>query len=307
MSMVATDAVYFADAHGGTINKVASTGGTPMQIVTGETGAEFLQIVGTTLYWYNPTTHKIRKVATTGTAASDVYTDMEMGADGGAMPDVAGFLVTADSATVYISVGNNVLKAPVAGGATTIVAKEVHGGFPAALALNGTTNIVYPATFNGDVDAPLLSANPAICGAPDPAMPDNADMTTCPRLGRSQGELFPNFMAVIGGHAYWIDGPNVKGEMIAAMGMSFDSIAAAQTSKITAAAATADAIYFADSDPPDPTMPNAAGGFIERTPLAANSTPTLLVRGQKQPIAIAVDSSKVYWANSDCSIQSVAK
>ena len=60
------------------------------------------------------------------------------------------------------------------------------------------------------------------------------------------------------------------------MATSFDSIAMAQTSKITAAAATADTIYFADADPNDPTH-----GFIEKTPLAPNSTPMLLARGQK--------------------------
>jgi hypothetical protein len=239
-------------------------------------------------------------MAAAGGAVSDVFTYVNI-PDGGAAADVAaGFLISPDGSTIYISLGNQVLKAPVAGGAVSVVANEVKDGMPAALALNGTTNIVYPSTFNGDIDAPLLSANPAICGMDDPVNPGNAIQTTCPRLGRSQGELFPNFITVIAGRAYWIDGPNVKGELIGPMGTSFDSIAASQTSKITAAVTNGvDAIYFADADPNDPN-----GGFVEKTALAPNSTPVLLARAQKAPIAIAVDATRIYWASSDCSIWS---
>jgi hypothetical protein len=293
MSIVATDAVYYA------ANNSIGKAGVATPLAMGEMGASLLQANGTNLFWYNAGTKKIRKMPAAGGAAADVYTAMAV--DGGT-PDVMGFLVSPDGMTLYFSLGNNVYKMPVAGGTPTIVAEEVKEGIPAALALNGTTNIVYPATFNGDVDAPLLSANPAICGMDDPADPGNAIMTTCPRLGRSQGELFPNFIAVMAMHAYWIDGQNVKGELIAAKGTSFDSIAQSQTSKITAAAATADAIYFADAEPNDP-----ANGFIEKTALAKDSVPVLLARGQKSPLSVAVDATKVYWADSTCAIFSVAK
>jgi hypothetical protein len=190
MSIVTmTDGVYYA------ANNSVGKAGAAAPIATAEMGASMLQANGTNLFWYNTGTKKIRMVAAAGGTPTDVYTAMAF--DGG-MPDVMGFLVSPDGMTLYFSLGNNVFKKAVTPATATpaIVAEEVKEGIPAALALNGTTNIVYPATFNGDVDAPLLSAMPAICGMDDPNDPGNAIMTTCPRLGRSQGELFPNFIAV---------------------------------------------------------------------------------------------------------------
>jgi hypothetical protein len=293
MTLVASDAVYFADAAHGTVNRV----GTAAPLATNQMGATMLQQVGAYLYWYVTDYKQIHRMATTGGVVTNMYSVPFP--DNGIPPDVSGFLVSPDGAAIYVSYISQVLKVPVAGGFYTVVANEVKGGLPGALALNGTTNIVYPTGFNGDVDAPLLSAMPATCGMDDPADPGNAIMTTCPRLGRSQGELFTSFVAVIAGRAYWIDGPNVKGELIGTRGTSFDSIAMSQTSKITAAAATTDTIYFADADPND-----SGNGFIEKTALAPNSTPILLARGQLSPIAIAVGATKVYWATGNCAIMS---
>jgi hypothetical protein len=297
MTIVASDAVYFTDAVHGTVNKA----GTATPLAMNELGATMIQQVGTNLYWYATSSKKIRKVAATGGAVTDVYTATLPG--GGAPPDVAGFLVTSDGMSVYLSLGNQVLKASTAGtGTPAVVANEVKGGLPAALALNGTMNIVYPTTVNGDVDAPKLGgATPAECGMEDPANPGNAIMTTCPRLARSQGELFPNFVAVIAGKAYWIDGSNIKSETIAAVGTAFDIVSMVDNT-ITAAAATTDSIYFAFADP---AMP--ADGGIAKAAAAVNTmnTPaTLLARAQKAPGSVAVGATKVYWSTSDCAIMS---
>jgi hypothetical protein len=283
--------VYYTDAAHNTVNKV----GAAAPLAMNEMGATWLAMQGNDLYWYNAGTKTVRKLAGAMGTAADVYKS--------ATDAVGGFL--SDGTSVYISVGLNVIKvsATTPGGGTPVtVAQEMHGGIPGALGLNGTTNIVYPTGLNGDVDAAILGTMPASCGVED-AM-GNVIMTTCPRLARSQGELNDNFIAVVGGKAFWLDGVNVKSEMIPAAGaasQTFDTVAMADAT-ITAAVATTDTIYFTSVDPGAPM-----DSVILKTPLAANSTAIKMVRGQNSPQAIAVDASKVYWANADCSIGSTAK
>ncbi len=286
-------AVYYTDEAHNTVNKVGATA----PIATDEMGATSLAVQGTNLFWYDKGTKKIRMVAAPGGTPTDVYanTAVASATDGGVAPDINGFLVTSDGASIYISLGFDVIKAPVAGGTATIVAKEVEGGLPTSLALNGTTNIVYPAPFNGDVDAPLLSAMPAICGMKDAN--DNAIETTCPRLARSQGTLLPSFVAVVSGSAYWVDGLNLDSEMIANMGGQPNTIGVA-TASITAAAAGTDTIYFAED------------GLIEKRPAAfdmSNTTPILVARGQMAATSMTLDAMNLYWATKDCSIASIAR
>jgi hypothetical protein len=307
MTMTATDAVYFTDAVHGTVNKVGAA--TPLAM--DEKGATMIQQVGTNLYWYATGSKKIRKMPAIGGAVTDVFTVAVP--DGVAPLDLGGFLVSPDGATVYISLGTQVLEAPVAGGATSVVANEVSGGFPAALALNGTTNIVYPVIFgsyvdappflpasDGHVDAPSLAAMPATCGMQ--LGPSEPIETTCSWVA-NQSELVPHFIAAIGGHAYWLDGLNLRGVEIGSTNGLFDDIYSDVSGNflpITAAAATTDTIYFVLQDQYDSPQ-----GFIAKTPLAPPShRATRLARGQR-PIAITVDATKVYWATSDCAIWSL--
>jgi hypothetical protein len=298
---VTATAQYYTDALHNTVNQV----GAAAPLASGEMGATWLAVNGTNLFWYDAGSKKIRMMPMAGGTASDVYTNTSATV-GGAMPAIGGFLVTADGMSIYISLGATVIKKAVAAsGTAVVVADEVLQGLPGALGLAGTTNIVYPTGINGDVDAPLLSAMPAICGMQDSM--GNDIMTTCPRLARSQGELLTTFMAVVSGHAYWVDGTNLKGELIvtnsSSTGGVFDTIAMAQTSMIlTAASNGTDTIYFGDADPGDPTH-----GFIERTSLAPNSTPILLARAQNSPQSMALDAARVYWATADCAIMSQSR
>src|SRR5450432_824566 len=121
---VAGGAVYYADEGHGTINKIGGTAA----LVTGEMAPTWLAANGANLFWYSKTTKKIRKAAATGGAASDVYTNAAMGTDGGTAPEVGSFLVTPDGVSIYVALGVDVLKQPVAGGTATVVVHEFKGG-----------------------------------------------------------------------------------------------------------------------------------------------------------------------------------
>jgi hypothetical protein len=277
---------YTDEAH----NSVSKVGGSALS--TAEMGPTWLQSFGANLYWYNKGSKTIRMIPAAGGTAMTIYTAPTTTTTG-----VGGFLVTADA--IYVSVDTTVVKLPAAGGgAGTVIVSEDHGGIPGALALNGTTNIVYPTTLNGDVDAAKLmpAVTPASCGKEDAMM--NVIMTDCPRLARSQGELFTTWVASIGGKAFWIDGQNLKMETINGSDQTFDTVTMTMGGSITAAVASTDTIYF------------ASGGdenLIEKTPLVKDSIATPIARGQKAAQSMALDASKVYWATSDCSIGSTAR
>jgi hypothetical protein len=290
--------VYYADATHNTINRI----GASAPLATNEMGATWLAINGSDLYWYNKGTNTIRKLAGATGTPTNVFTPKTMTATLPAQPTevdtVGGFLVTPDGTSVYVSVGTNVVRisaTTVGGGAPVVVVEEKRGGLPGALAFNGTSNIVYPTGLNEEVDAPILGT-PASCGVEDPMM--NIIMTTCPRLANSEGAILLDFIAVIAGKAFWIDGANVKAEMVPAAGgagTTFEAISMA-TNTITAATNTADTIYFAED------------GIVEKAAAASNPSndpPILLARGQMAPTSMAVDATKVYWSTADCSIASL--
>jgi hypothetical protein len=296
--------VFVADEQAGTISKVNATG-TPTAIITGEKLPTWLASNGANLFWYDRTTKAIRKAPAAGGVASDVYVNTMTAGAAGPAPSVGGFVVTPDGATIYISLGNNVYSLSVAtpAAAPTLIATEDHGQ-PGALALNGTKNIVYPVASTVDVDAPLLAANPlpAKCGLEDAT--GDVIMTTCPRLGRSQGELLMTFMAVINGRAFWISQTDVRSEIIGAQGTGYEAVAYADNG-ITAATITTDTVYFGSFDPQ-----TEKSGMIQKAPAAPNTTnaaPTSMARGLAQPTSMVVDATKVYWTASDCTISTLPK
>ena len=161
--------LFYADEGHGTINKV----GTATAVVSGEMAPTWLASAGANLYWYNKGTKAIRTVAAAGGTADDRSTRTPMpAADDQRAPSIGGFLVTPDGTTVYISLGNNVISQAL----TATLARRVDdrraprptAGIPrpsSRSTARRTSSI--PSTFNGDVDAPKLSALPAICGIED--------------------------------------------------------------------------------------------------------------------------------------------
>jgi hypothetical protein len=285
--------IYYADATHGVVSSV----GAAMPISSAEMGATWIATQGTNVLWYNATTKTIRMSAA-GAAPTTVYTNTSTVAT-----DIVGGFVS-DGTNVYISLGTKVIKVLAAGTTTTptVVATEVDG-IPKALALNGTSNLVYPTFLNGDVDAPKLmpATLPASCGVVDPNNTSNAIMTDCARLARSQGQLFDTSIFVVNGTAFWIDGANVTSEAIGAVGGTNNAISTA-SDQVTAFGVSTDTIYFASGM-------TATGGVIEKAKFTAKPSdlPVLVARSQNAPTSLALDATKVYWANGDCSIWSAAK
>ena len=119
-------AVYYADGTHGTINKV----GAAAPIATGETGATLLALNGTNLFWYAAGTKKIRMVAAAGGTPVDVYTDGDGRRWRRGSRREGDFLVTADGASIYVSLGNSVPQGSVAGGAAVAVCQRGQGQLP---------------------------------------------------------------------------------------------------------------------------------------------------------------------------------
>jgi hypothetical protein len=276
--------IFYADEGHGTINQV----GGAAALVTGEMAPTWLAAAGGNLFWYSKTTKTIRKAAQAGGAASDVYKS--------ATDEIGGFAVTTDGATIYFSAGTDVSKVAAAGGAATVVVHEAKMGVPRAIAIDGTSHLVFPTDQNADVDAPKLmpAASPAVCGMEDAMM--NVIMTDCERLGRSQGSLLYDTIFAIGGKAVWADGMNIKIESVMGGGETFDVIAM-----------TGNSVTSMAPSPDGKNMYIGEDGFIDKVPTAKNSTLVQIARGQMAPTSIAVDGSRVYWGTADCAINSTAQ
>ena len=286
--------VYYADAANGVVSAV----GAAAPISSAEMGATWIATQGTNVLWYNKTTKAIRMSAGGTAAPTTLYSNTGTG-----IPNTIGGFVS-DGTTLYVSLGITIIKMPVAGGASSVVMTEANlQGQPQALAINGTLGLVSPMLLSGDVDAPKLmpATSPAVCGTPDPNMTDNVIMTDCVRLARSQGELFDSAIFVVAGTAYWVDGPNISSEFVGTAGVPNTGISTASDT-VTAFTVSTDTAYFASGIA-------ATTGVIEKAKLTANpsQSPVQVARGQNAPVSIALDATKVYWANSDCSIWSAAK
>jgi hypothetical protein len=228
--------------------------------------------------------------------------------DAAAPPDVGGFGVSADGKTVFVGVGTQVLAVSAAGGPATQVVVEAKSGLVGTIAVSGTT-LVYPTGLNGDVDAPIVTPGMVeACGVED--ADSNVIQTgaghLCPRLARSQGSLFQGWAFATATNGYWIDGAVIKTEILGGQnaGGINDGVAFTVSQPIVAAAANASTrtIYFAEYGLDPVTL--TAVSYIEKTPLAINSTQILMQRGQGNVTSMTVDASRVYWARADCSIYS---
>ncbi len=312
-------------------------GGTPSTFVPAQTGCGpiHLALAGTTLYWTETMSGKVKSIATAAGStlktisstekspaqivanATAAYwidgdtTNKVMKSVGGATPtaaytataaytqsDQAGAIngITLDAAgNLYVAEFKTIYKVPAAGGAAVKVGHE-DSGVPHALSVDDTLHLIgYPTAVNGDVDIMTM-------GGTDSAVCASADSTTatnanCIRVGRSQGSLNFDTMLVSGGKAYWGNQAQVQSASSTDAAGTNTTIASGDgsASNLPALAFTGGNTTFFVDDV----------GVVSTSPLTASATAKLLARGQMGSTSIAADATNAYWAAADCSIQSV--
>jgi hypothetical protein len=321
--------VYFTDAVHGTVGSVPVSGGAVSTVVSGEKSPGMIAIVGSTALWISvksavmsvnsygatiaTTTASLRKATLPRGPASDLVT--ETNTNGGIM----GFTLSPDGQTVYYSADTTVKSIPLAGAAAgTIVAMEMLLGVPTALAISADgKTIAYGTMLNGDVDVITLGASPAstngnncpantaCCGTRDPAdlSGEAMLMTKCTRIARGQGSLFFGGVILKDGRVYWSNDGEIESND-ATIGATLGNVQVSATNGgvITALGGTASNTYFGDTT----DMLLLRGIYTVPPNGEINPAPTRLSRGQT-PTSIAFDATRVYWSNSDCSIESIAQ
>ncbi|HVY28903.1 MAG TPA: hypothetical protein VHB79_20240 [Polyangiaceae bacterium] len=282
---VAGGKLYYTDMMHGTVSSVATTGGTPMAVATGQMGPTLLSVTADKVFWLASTAKQIMSAPIAGGAATPLLKAAE------AM-DIGGFALTPDGMSVVYSTATFVKKVPAAGGADAVEVGHEDSGIPKALAVTDKF-VGYPADINGDVDVMQLMDTPSVCASEDSAVM-NKD---CKRLGRSQGALNFDTIYIIGDNTYWANQASIYTSS-ASMPSGFNETIVQANSptanKITAFAIAKDVVYLADDS-----------GLVYTSPLMKDSMPTQIARGQTSPSSIAVDDTNVYWADGDCSIKSL--
>jgi hypothetical protein len=278
--------LYWTDEMHGTVQSIAASGGTAMPLVTGQLAPTQIAVNGTALYWLASGSKAIMTAPLAGGTATQVAKSDTA--------DIGGFTFSEDGKTLYFSAGTVVSKTSATpGGAVTEVGHE-DSGIPHALAVAGNL-IAYPADLNGDVDImTMVEGTPAVCASEDSMTATNLN---CARVARSQGGLFLDSMYLIGGKAYWLNGPQVVTTAAINPDGANETVATATNPNALAGSSMTIAgtqVYFADDT-----------GYIYSAPLMVSAEVATLARGQMNPTSMVADDAKLYWANTDCSIMSV--
>lgn len=329
---VAGTTLYWTDTLGGTVNSIPVAGGSPTVVASAQAAPTHLQVVGGDVFWLASGEKKIMKAALA--AGTPTLVVAAPATDG----QVGGFAVTADGLTVYFSSSKadttvrpqgTISKVAAAGGAITVLAAQDHG-VPSAVAVDGTT-VAFPVNGNGDVNAiSFASATLAQCGLP-PADGGSEEIDiNCSRLGRSQGELFPDDIFAFGGAAYWLDGASLKRgatsgnsvgtyEVVTATlnGGTFTAFTmdGATTSYLAEGGAQTCATWKDASQTTCLVYGPAAPASLQKAPLVNDATAVPLARfvdandakTAAHATSVAVDGSSVYFATTNCAILRAAK
>ena len=286
---VAGGTLYWTDKMHGTVSSVATAGGMPKPLATGQMAPTLLSVTATSLFWLATGSNSVMTAPLAGTTPMPVFTPPALTAP------IGGFTLSADGMSLLYSTKTAVMKTTAAPGGTPAEVGHEDSGIPRALAAVGDF-IAYPADVNGDVDVmKVVPGMPSVCASEDAAPP--VVNLNCNRLARSQGTLNFDNIFIVGDNVYWVNGLQVSTSS-ASMPSGFNETVVGITSPdaqvISAFSIYKNFVFVADD-----------AGFISKAPLMVDAPVTTLARAQMAPTSIVADDANVYWATSDCAIMSL--
>jgi hypothetical protein len=273
--------LYWTDMARGSVSSRPIAGGAAKTLASRETRPSHLAVAGGAVYWLSGTS-TIRRLA--GDALVDVVD---------APAPIGGFVLSPDGNDVFFSSGTTVSRVPAAGGgAPTLVAQELKGELPVALALTGPGLLAFTTQPGGYVE--VVSALPGQIGSCD--ADSQPQLSTCARVSYYMGmpNLVPDTLVGAPGVVFWLDGTYVKeARGVSSMPVYSDVIQVSTSDNVlTSLAMTATRVYYSDA------------GTIYSAPMVGYAYPTRLARGQNGARSLAVDATKVYWSTASCTVES---
>jgi tRNA A-37 threonylcarbamoyl transferase component Bud32 len=264
---IAVDAtsVYWTSETGGTVMKVAISGGTPVQLASGQDSPLGIVVDTASVYWTNNGDGLVMKVPLDGGTTTQLASGQN--APYGIAVDATWvFWVTNGD---FTSGDGTVMKVPLAGGATV----QLAGGQPALVGIAlDAANVYWPAPQNGTV-----MTVPIVGGSPSQVV---------------SGQLEPHAIAVDPTSVYWacpttITKAPLDGGALTQLGLGQNS------PQYIAVDATG--TYWTNAGT---TANNHADGTVVHVP-PAGGAPVTLASGQSLPIGIAVDATSIYWTTGN--------
>jgi hypothetical protein len=293
---VADGVLYWTSALRGTVERIGVDGSARRMIAAGETRPGAIAVLGSSLFWVAtdiPLTEPdgglpdvraaIRQVTLPAGAPADAVVEV------GQAPVIPSLAASDDGQTLYYAAGNQVRALSVAGGSATTVVAELSGDALLAFAVEGTS-------FAFLVADRIELASRADGAAAMCDYRSGADIVSA-GCALAQDGMAPEVLPALvlkAGKVYWSGGTTVSfaGATTALARASGQIAVASSGTRVTGLVGGRDALFFADAD------------LVERASYLPGFEAIPLARGQRLAGSLAVDATRVYWVNYDCSIVS---
>jgi hypothetical protein len=315
--------VYWTESATGAVKALAmaSAGGAPLTLATGQKTPDPIATDGTAVYWGNDGDMTIMKAPLAGGATDGGATDGGA-TDGGVQP-----LLTAPSLVkgllasggfVYYTSGPATLRVANTGGAPLSLATfaDCRVTEPVALALD--TDYLYQTDKFSQYITRLRNDGTQLITSPCP----DAGTTQIARpetISHSQGELYLDAIYRAGDEVIWADHTNIYAK-IPGPPSSREVANSAGANVVTGFVVTGANVYFAEGADP---VPGPTSDTIQIAPLgvpdSGADTPLgqVIAVGQHSASSFVADATRVYWSThtpsatagtpDDCAIVSLAK